>query len=89
MLTGWQFAQQLGGYDQYACVEPIVSSVTGDMMIVDEFVEGKSRASTDDVVALFTTLLERQRQSGIAALQEDYRQFFGGEREPPELQQAP
>lgn len=89
MLTGWQFAQQLVGYDQYACVEPIVSFVTGDMMIVDEFVEGKSRASIDDVVALFTTLLERQRQSGIAALQEDYRQFFGGEREPAELQQAP
>lgn len=56
---------------------------------MDEFVEGKSRASIDDAVALFTTLLERQRQSGIAALQEDYRQFFGGERETAELQQAP
>jgi len=56
-----------------------VSFVTGDMMIVDEVVDGQSRAMIDDVVALFTRLLERQRDSDMAWWPEDHSEFFGTE----------
>jgi hypothetical protein len=56
-----------------------VSFVTGNVMIADDVLDGKSRATIDDVVGLFTRQLERQRESDKAWLLEDHRQFFGTE----------